>query len=202
MSFLHLLHRLYKAHRTRQAAYILFPSETWIKTEPHIWVAASRLIERTKEPEKWNREMSQVKILTNRGSTAYFLPERTKSGENATLCADLVLDGVIMELKTVSGSRVTLGTEFRFAYKQGAVLVADHPGIQAHSVFIRLKSGLSAKSVQAKIAGELKGRQTPGSFICYFETSGMLYSWTYDELRAIIRRGTSAQASPREAGLG
>jgi hypothetical protein len=41
-------------------------------------------------------------------------------------------------------------------------------------------------SVKAKIAGELKNRTDKGRFICYFETNGELYSWTYEELRAII----------------
>jgi hypothetical protein len=60
------------------------------------------------------------------------------------------------------------------------------------SLFIRLKSELSVGSVKAKIAGELKVRQTHGLFICYFEASGELYTWTFEELRSIIRRGTSA----------
>ena len=38
----------------------------------------------------------------------------------------------------------------------------------------------------SKIAGELKDRQGRGRFICYFETSGNLHSWTYEELRAIV----------------
>ncbi|MDR1177686.1 MAG: hypothetical protein LBK64_02535 [Spirochaetaceae bacterium] len=139
--------RIRTAAKTRKLAQTLFPGEKWVKVEPHIRVAVSRMDERTREPDKWEREMSQARILTNRGSVAYFLPERTVKGPNATLCADMVLDGVVTEMKTVSGSRVTLGTEFRFAHKQGAVLVAGHSK---------------------------------------FENTGELYSWTYDELRALI----------------
>jgi hypothetical protein len=167
-------------------ASALFPGEERVLKEPNIWVAKTRLPEEYREPDKWEREMSQARILTCRGSVAYFLPERNITGATATLCADLVLDGVVTEMKTVSGSRVTLGTEFRFAHKQGAVLVTDQPGIAAHSVFIRLQSVLTVGSVKAKIAGELKSRSDPGSCICYFENTGELYSWTYDELRAII----------------
>jgi hypothetical protein len=61
-----------------------------------------------------------------------------------------------------------------------------HPTEKAHSVFVRLFSQLSPGSVKAKIAGELKERHDAGRFICYFEASGMLKSWTYDELRGII----------------
>jgi hypothetical protein len=93
-----------------------------------------------------------------------------------------------MEIKTVTGSRATLGGEFRLAYKQGASLLTGMTGTKAHSVFIRLKTDLPLMSVMSKIAGELKNRPDQGRFICYFETTGELYSWTYEELRAIIRK--------------
>jgi hypothetical protein len=91
-----------------------------------------------------------------------------------------------MEMKTVSGSRATLGGEFRLAYKQGADLLKNNPDIQAHSVFIRLMSDLSVDSVRAKIAGELKEWQGCGDFTCYFDIIGKLYTWSYDDLRSII----------------
>jgi hypothetical protein len=127
---------------------------------------------------------------------AYFLPEQEIKGENARRCADLVLDGVICEMKTVSGTRATLGGEFRLAYKQGTTLLGEQPAIQAHSVFIRLISDLSVGSVKAKIAGELKNRSDQGDFICYFEASGMLYSWTYNELQGIIGAGDKKSPGP------
>jgi hypothetical protein len=185
---LHLLFRRFRhIIQTRKVARALFPSESWIKVEPHIWVAQSRLIERTREKEKWVREMSQVHILTGRGSTAYFLPDMEMKGESGRRCADLVLDGVVCEMKTVSGSRVTLGGEFRLAFKQGAGLLKKRTDKQGHSVFIWLLSDLSVVSVKAKAAGELKERQGSGSLICYFEKLQELYSWTYAELRAFIR---------------
>ena len=179
---------LQNAEKSRSLASALFPGEEWVLKEPGIWVAKSRLPEEYREPVKWEREISQVRILTSRGSAAYFLPEVDKGGEAAKLCADLVLDGIVMEMKTVSGTRTTLGTEFRFAYRQGAVLLADYPGIESHSVFIRLLSNLEVDSVRAKIAGELKNRSGTGHFTCYFEHIGKLYTWSYDELRSIIGR--------------
>jgi hypothetical protein len=182
-----LLRRLKTVFVTRKAARALFPSEKWIKVEPHIRVAQSRLSERTKERGKWEREMSQARILTNRGSVAYFLPDMEIKGESGRRCADMVLDGAICEMKTISGTRTTLGGEFRLAYKQGKSLLKKHIDIQKHSVFIWLLSDLSVISVKAKVAGELKERQGSGSFICYFERTRELYSWTYEELRAFIR---------------
>ena len=100
-------------------ASALFPNEQWIPTEANIWVAKSRLVEQYREPEKWEREMSQVRILTDRGS------------------------------------------------------------------------------VKAKIAGELKGRQDTGQFICYFEHLGELRIWSYDELKGMM--GGGEKKSPGSA---
>jgi hypothetical protein len=174
------------AEKSLALAKILFPHEEWKPKEANIWVAKSRLVEEFREPDKWEREMSQARILTGRGSVAYFLPERPIKGEISTLCADLVLDGTVTEMKTTSGTRATLGTAFRFAYKQGIILLKDYPDITEHSVFIRLLTELSEGSVKAKIAGELKGRQDTGKFICYFEHLSELRIWSYEELKGII----------------
>jgi hypothetical protein len=40
-------------------ALALFPREEWVFKELGIWVARSRLPEEYKEPDKWEREMSQ-----------------------------------------------------------------------------------------------------------------------------------------------
>jgi hypothetical protein len=136
--------------------------------------------------------MSQVRILTSRGSVAYFLPESEKKGNPNKRYPDMVLDGTILEIKTVSGTIKTLGLEFKRGYKQGQSLLstnlpANYPQ-QEHSVFIHLISDLKIEAVKAKIAGELKNRIDEGSFICLFEQSGELHFWTYSELRAIIRK--------------
>jgi len=166
-------------------AKALFPDEEWIPTETNIWVAKSRLPQKERESEKWNKEMSQVRILTNRGSVAYFLPESIIQGEgNKT--ADLVLDGEVVEMKTISGGRATLGGKFKKGYKQGAISLKNCTITKSHSVFVRLLSDLSVKSVRAQIAGQLKYRYDSGYFICFFEKTGELHTWTFDELRAII----------------
>jgi len=103
---------------------------------------------------------------------------------------DMVLDGTVLEIKSVSGTIKTLGLEFKRGYKQGQSLLEtnlpeNYPP-QGHSVFIQLASNMKVEAVKAKIAGELKNRMDEGSFICFFEQLGELYSWTYTELRAII----------------
>jgi hypothetical protein len=114
------------------------------------------------------------------------LPEKTISGVSGGRSADLVLDGVILEMKTTAGTRTTLGSEFKHGYRQGATL-AQQAGVRTeHSVFIRILSDLRPGSVKAKIAGELKDRTDQGKCICFFEHTGELFSWTYEELKSII----------------
>jgi len=175
-------------------ASALFPYEQWIPTEANVWVARSRLIEKYREPEKWEREMAQVRILTGRGSVAYFLPELEIKGETGKRYADLVLDGEIVEMKTVSGTRATLGTQFKYGYRQGSLLTENCTLTKEHSVFIWLMSDISVGSVKAKIAGELKNRHDKGSCICFFEKTGELYTWTYEELRSIIGKKSPGPA--------
>jgi len=139
--------------------------------------------------------MSQVRILTSRGSVAYFLPESLVQGESGNLCADLVLDGEVVEMKTITGTRTTLGGKFKQGYKQGALLLRNCTVAKKHSVFIRLLSDISVGSIKAKIAGELKNRFDEGSFICYFERIRELHSWAYAELRAMSLRRASPAVS-------
>ena len=169
-----------------ELAKALFPNEEWIPTEPNIWVAKSRLSQEKREPKKWEKEMAQVRILTSRGSIAYFLPEMIIKSVIGSKSADLVLDGEVVEMKTISGDRETLGGKFRYGYNQGAVLLKKCKITKKHSVFIRLLSDIPINSVKAKIAGVLKYRYDEGKFICFFETSEELHIWTYDELRSII----------------
>ena len=174
-----------KSEKSFTLAKLLFPEEEWILIEPNIWVAKSRLTQKDIEPKKWVKEMNQVRILTSRGSVAFFLPEYLIQGDgNKT--ADLVLDGEIVEMKTISGGRATLSGKFKKGYKQGAILIKDCSITKDHSVFIRLLSDISIGSVKAQIAGNLKKRYDKGKFICYFEKTGELHTWTFDELRSII----------------
>jgi len=175
-------------------ASTLFPLEEWIAHGEGIFVAKSRLTGGHKEQAKLYREIADVRILTGRGSVAYFLPERlddreiAKAEEPHSMHADTVIDGVIVEIKTVSGNRATLGKSFRRGYKQGRSLLKKHGITAEHSVFLRVFTPFSVDSVRAKIAGELKNSTNKGCCICYFEAAEELYSWTYDELRAIINK--------------
>jgi len=170
----------------------LFPHEEWISHGKGIFVAKSRFSGGNKEQAKLYREIDDVRILIERGSVVYFLPERTKEEETTrkeqihNMHADSVIDGVIVEIKAISGNRATLGKSFRRGYKQGRSLLKKHGIIAEHSVFLRVFSKFSVESVRAKIAGELKNSTDEGCCICYFETTEELYFWTYNELRTIM----------------
>jgi hypothetical protein len=173
-------------------ASTLFPFEKWIPHGEGVFVAKSRFSGSHKEQAKLYREIADVRILTGKGSVAYFLPERSKSEETVSeeeihsMHADTVIDGVIVEIKTVSGNRATLGKSFRRGYKQGHSLLKKHGITAEHSVFLRVFTPFSVESVRAKIAGELKNSTNKGCCICYFEATEELHYWTYDELRAIM----------------
>jgi hypothetical protein len=179
------------AEKSLVLASALFPNEEWIIKEHNIWVGKSRVKNTPKERAKFAWEIEQIRPFITNESVVYFLPEIGDSVLHGKLSADTVINGEIVEIKAVTGSRATLGTEFRKGYKQGSYLCARLPQIKTHSVFIRLFSNLSVGSVKAKIAGELKNRVDNGRFICCFDTSGTLFSWSFDELRGIIGSKTS-----------
>ena len=173
--------------KSHAIASAMFPNEEWIPHGKGIFIAKSRLSGSHKELSKLYREIADVRILTGRGSTAYFLPEQSDGKNKDKKRADMVMDGAIVELKTVSGNRTTLGKSFKRGYKQGLSMIETYPEIKTeHDVFLRLYTPFTVESVRAKIAGELKGTYDKGRCICYFEASEELYFWTYDELREIV----------------
>ena len=177
------------AEKSLALASALFPSEEWVSHEEGIYIAKSRLAGSHKEQAKLYREIADVRILTKRGSVAYFLPERFEGSRKGKRYADTVLDGIIVELKTISGNRTTLGKSFKKGYKQGLSMLETYPKTMTeHNVFLRLFTPFTVDSVKAKIAGEVKNTCGNGSCICFFEATRELYSWTYEELRAILSK--------------
>jgi hypothetical protein len=175
------------AEKSLALASALFPGEEWVAHGENIHVARNRLTGGHKEQAKLYREISDVRILTARGSIVYFLPEQFDGEEIGKKYADTVIDGAIVELKTVSGNRTTLGKSFKKGFKQGSSVLEAHPEIKAeHDVFLRLFTPFTVESVRAKLAGELKNTMDKGRCICHFEATGELFTWSYDELRAIV----------------
>jgi hypothetical protein len=104
--------RSYKnAEKSFALVSALFPGNEWVAHGENIFVSKNRLSGGHKEQAKLYREIADAQILTSRGSVAYFLPESEKHGEEAnqihSLRADTVIDGAVVELKTISGNRAT-----------------------------------------------------------------------------------------------
>jgi hypothetical protein len=70
------------AEKSFALASTLFPLEEWIPRGRGVFVAKSRLTRSHKEQAKLYREISDVRIFTERGSVAYFLPERNDTGKD------------------------------------------------------------------------------------------------------------------------
>jgi len=62
------------AEKSLALASALFPLEKWIPHGEGIFVAKSRFARGHKEQTKLYREIADARILTGRGSVAYFLP--------------------------------------------------------------------------------------------------------------------------------
>jgi hypothetical protein len=179
------------ADKARRLAHALYPDEEWVEHENGIYVAKSRLHKGHKAQSILSREISDVRLLAGHMSAAYFLPDRHETiivpdADMPHMHPDTVIDGAVVELKSITGNRETLGKAFRRGYKQGRSLLKNH-GINAeHSVFLRLYTPFTVESVRAKLAGELKIYDDAGYAICYFEATGALYYWPYSELKSIL----------------
>jgi hypothetical protein len=60
----------------------------WELREPNIWVGKSRLKQAPRERVKLAWEMEHARILTQRGSVVYFLPELEDTDTLGVLSAD------------------------------------------------------------------------------------------------------------------
>ena len=89
------------AINTQKLAFRLFPNEQWIGIDQHIFMAASRAPRSGRQSEILEQELSQARILVALGHTIYLLPE---FGPRKTKHPDAIVDGLIMEFKTVSGN--------------------------------------------------------------------------------------------------
>jgi len=109
----------YKAKNTQKLASQLFPNEQWICIDEHIFMAASRAPRSSRESEILAHEISQARILAAFGHTIYLLPE---FGSRKTKHPDAIVDGLIMEFKTVSGNERKIKERYCCAHAELAVL--------------------------------------------------------------------------------
>ena len=103
------------AKNAQMLAFSLFPNEQWIGIDQRVFMAASRAPRSGRQTEILNQELSQARILAALGHAVYLLPE---FGPRKTKHPDAIVDGLIMEFKTVSGNERKIRENFKDARKK------------------------------------------------------------------------------------
>jgi hypothetical protein len=159
------------AKKAQEAARALFPLEKWDAFGGAIFIAKSRLPKSAEELSVLEKEIAQATILADRGSTIYLLPETVAPGEMNIKHPDAVVDGYIMEFKTIIGSIRQIGERYKDARAK-----ADH-------IFLKIDSPLVRHEVQHKLSGYIRQKNYRGGIIlAYFTETAELYQWSEEEL--------------------
>jgi hypothetical protein len=160
------------ALRARDKAAILFPDETWREIEERIFIAGSREPRSNGQRKTLNKELMQARILTAQGSAVYLLPEVVDPAKQGEKHPDAVVDGFLMEFKTVTGKVERIGEHYRKAREK------------ADSVFFKIDGATTLDEVRQKLAHiiDIK-RYTNGLIIAYFTETGHLQFWDRNDLK-------------------
>jgi hypothetical protein len=144
-----------RAERARNTASRLFPAATWTEIEPRVFLAKSREPRNKRQFEILEKERVQARLLVSRGSTVYLLPEPTSiSGEKHP---DAVVDGFVMEFKTVTGSIEKVEKRFKGAREK------------TENVFLKIDSDLTTEEVLSKLKWICyRNQYKTGALIVYF----------------------------------
>jgi hypothetical protein len=160
-----------KARNARELALSLYPGETWGELEERIFIAESRKPKGKNQEQVLEKELVQARILTSRGSTVYLLPEVSTASSIGVKHPDAVVDGFLMEFKTISGSIHQVEERFKESRKK------------ADRVFIKINADLSRPEVSRKLAGIIAKKDYRGGIInAYFSKSGDFFTWNVDDL--------------------
>jgi hypothetical protein len=102
------------------------------------------------------------------GYTVYLLPEKKEFNVKHP---DALVDGTVMEFKTITGGIRQIGERFNEAREK------------AGSVFFKINSALSNREVARKLAGVIRTRgYTGGKVIAYFTETEEVCHWNVDSL--------------------
>jgi len=157
------------AQKSRELAFQLFPNEQWIGIDQHIFMAASRAPRSNRQSEILDHELAQARILAALGHTVYLLPE---FGPRKTKHPDAIVNGLIMEFKTVSGNERKIKEKFKEAREK------------AENVFLQIDPPFSHRTVARKLAGTIKAKNYHSGLIwVYFTHSGKMAYWTVEGLK-------------------
>ena len=147
----------------------LFPREQWINIDRHIFMAASRAPRSCTQTEILDKELAQARILAAHGHAVYLLPEY---GPRKTKHPDAVVDGLIMEFKTVSGNERKIKEKYKEARDK------------AENVFLQIEPPFSYRTVIRKLSGAVRGKGYKSGLIwVYFTHADKIVYLTVEGLK-------------------
>ena len=141
------------AEKTEHIAKELYPHEKWEKLENGIFIAKSRIPRSAEQINILEKEVKQARLLVTRGSTVYLLPEIQPPGEKHQKYPDAVVDGQIMEFKTVTGGI----RQIEERYKEARA--------KATNIFMKIDGNLLLDNVTRKLSGYINRRGLSGGII-------------------------------------
>jgi hypothetical protein len=160
------------AQKAKEAAEGLYPREKWEVLETGIFIAKSRMPRSAEQINVLEKELRQARILAGRGSTVYLLPETANPNEKRVKHPDAVVDGYVMEFKTITGSIRQIEERYKEARAKTAY------------VFLKIDAPLTRHDVTRKLSGYIERKGYSGGIIlAYFTRSGEFYRWKEAELR-------------------
>jgi hypothetical protein len=157
------------ARKAKGAAEGLYPREKWEVLETGIYIAKSRMPRSAEQINVLEKELRQARILVDRGSTVYLLPEAASI--KRVKHPDAIVDGCIMEFKTITGSIRQVEERYKEARAKTGY------------VFLKIDAHLARHDVTRKLSGYI-GRKgySGGVILAYFTQTGEFYQWTEAEL--------------------
>jgi hypothetical protein len=158
-----------KRQRALQRAHELFPDEVWLEVSPGVHLAASRRPKSDEQIRTLEKELEHAQIIAADGHTVYLLPEQ---GPRSVKHPDAVVDGLIMEFKTITGNIRKIAENFKAAREK------------ADNVFLNIIPRYSKDIIQRKLKGTIikKGYQD-GLIIVHLNDAGKTYYWNVDDLK-------------------
>ena len=160
------------AEKTALIAKVLYPYEKWELLENGIYIAKSRMPRSAEQINVLEKELEQARILVTHGSTVYLLPEADQPKIKKKKYPDAVVDGFIMEFKTVSGNERKIKEKYKEAREK------------ADNVFLQIDAPFSQKTVVSKLSGTIRGKgYETGLIWVYFSQNGKMTYWSVKDLK-------------------
>ena len=157
------------AQRTKARAEGYAPGELWLEVSPGIFTAASRVPKSEEQIRTYEKELIHARIIAAEGHTVCFLPER---GPRKVKHPDAIVDGLIMEFKTITGNIRKIGENYKAARAK------------AENVFLKIDAPLTRHAVTRRLSGVIRANGYHcGVIWVYFTNTGEMNYWTVHDLR-------------------